>query len=268
MSAQNKKTIKSILKLKQDGIPISMLTAYDYTFASIIDAAGIDIILVGDSVSNVFSGNETTIPVTLNEMIYHAKAVIKAVQNALVIVDMPFGSYQISIDKALENAIELFKTTGVQAIKLEGGKEIAPTIKKIVDTGIPVMGHLGLTPQSIHQLGSYEVQAKSAEGQQLLLENAICLEEAGCFSIVLEKVPAIISQKISEKLSIPIIGIGAGNGCDGQVLVMHDMLGLNPNFNPKFVRKYADLHAIILTAVRNYIIDITTKEFPNLKESF
>ena len=268
MSTQNKKTIKSILKLKQDGIPISMLTAYDYTFASIIDAAGIDIILVGDSVSNVFSGNETTIPVTLNEMIYHAKAVKKAVQNALVVVDMPFGSYQISIEKALENAIELFKTTGVQAIKLEGGKEIAPAIKKIVDAGIPVMGHLGLTPQSIHQLGSYEVQAKSAEGQQLLLENAICLEEAGCFSIVLEKVPAIISQKISEKLSIPIIGIGAGNGCDGQVLVMHDLLGLNPDFNPKFVRKYVNLNSIVSEAVKKYNEDVKSKDFPNDKESY
>ena len=268
MSTQNKKTIKSILKLKQDGIPISMLTAYDYTFASIIDAAGIDIILVGDSVSNVFSGNETTIPVTLNEMIYHAKAVKKAVQNALVVVDMPFGSYQISIEKALEIAIELFKTTGVQAIKLEGGKEIAPAIKKIVDAGIPVMGHLGLTPQSIHQLGSYEVQAKSAEGQQLLLENAICLEEAGCFSIVLEKVPAIISQKISEKLSIPIIGIGAGNGCDGQVLVMHDLLGLNPDFNPKFVRKYVNLNSIVSEAVKKYNEDVKSKDFPNDKESY
>ena len=268
MSTQNRNTIKSILKLKQDGIPISMLTAYDYTFASIIDASEIDIILVGDSVSNVFSGNETTIPVTLNEMIYHAKAVMKAVQNALVVVDMPFGSYQISIEKALENAIELFKTTGVQAIKLEGGKEIAETIKKIVDAGIPVMGHLGLTPQSIHQLGSYEVQAKSAEGQQLLLENAICLEEAGCFSIVLEKVPAIISQKISEKLSIPIIGIGAGNGCDGQVLVMHDLLGLNPDFNPKFVRKYVNLNSIVSEAVKKYNEDVKSKDFPNDKESY
>ncbi len=268
MSTQNRNTIKSILKLKQDGIPISMLTAYDYTFASIIDASEIDIILVGDSVSNVFSGNETTIPVTLNEMIYHAKAVMKAVQNALVVVDMPFGSYQISIEKALENAIELFKTTGVQAIKLEGGKEIAETIKKIVDAGIPVMGHLGLTPQSIHQIGSYEIQAKSAEAQQQLLENAICLQDAGCFSLVLEKVPATISRKIAEKLSIPVLGIGAGNGCDGQVLVMHDLLGLNPDFNPKFVRKYVNLNSIVSEAVKKYNEDVKSKDFPNDKESY
>jgi 3-methyl-2-oxobutanoate hydroxymethyltransferase len=268
MSQQNKKTIRSILKLKKDGIPISMLTAYDYTFASIIDAAGVDIILVGDSVSNVFSGNETTIPVTLHEMIYHTKAVMKAVQTSLVVVDMPFGSYQISIEKALENAIELFKTTGVQALKLEGGKEIAPTIKKIIEAGIPVMGHLGLTPQSIHQLGSYDVQAKTEESQKLLLQDAKELESVGCFSIVLEKVPASISRKIAEEISIPVLGIGAGNGCDGQVLVMHDMLGLNPNFNPKFVRKYADLHLIVSDAVKKYTIDVRSKDFPKEKESY
>jgi len=268
MSTANKRTIKSILKMKQDRLPIAMLTAYDYTFASIFDAVGIDIVLVGDSVSNVFSGNETTIPVTLNEMIYHAKAVMKGVQNALVVVDMPFGSYQISTESALENAIQIFKETGVQALKLEGGKEIATTIKKIVDAGIPIMGHLGLTPQSIHQLGSYEVQAKSTEAQQVLIENAKYLQDAGCFSLVLEKVPASISKKISEQLSIPVIGIGAGNGCDGQVLVMHDMLGLNPNFNPKFVRKYANLHDIVSDAVKNYLHDVGSKDFPNEKESY
>lgn len=268
MSTQNKKTIKFILKMKQDGLPISMLTAYDYTFASIIDAAGIDIVLVGDSVSNVFSGNETTIPVTLTEMIYHAKAVMKGVQQALVVVDMPFGSYQISVESALENAIKIFKETGVQAIKIEGGKEIAATIKKIIDAGIPVMGHLGLTPQSIHQLGSYDVQAKTEVAQQLLLENARILEEAGCFSIVLEKVPALISKKIASEINIPVIGIGAGNGCDGQVLVMHDLLGLNPDFKPKFVRKYTDLHSIVSNAVRNYMLDVKSKDFPNEKESY
>lgn len=268
MSNKNKQTIKSILKKKVDAAPITMLTAYDFTFASIIDAAGIDIILVGDSVSNVFSGNDTTIPVTVEEMIYHGKAVIKAAKQAMVVIDMPFGSYQISEQDALENAIRIFKATGVQALKLEGGKEMATTISKIVAAGIPVMGHLGLTPQHIHQLGSYEVQAKSDEAQQLLLENAIALEEAGCFSIVLEKVPANIAKKITAQLRIPVIGIGAGNGCDGQVLVMHDLLGLNPDFNPKFVRKYADLFSVVTNAVTCYVADVASKDFPNNEESY
>jgi 3-methyl-2-oxobutanoate hydroxymethyltransferase len=268
MTIQNKKTVKHILKMKQDSEPITMVTAYDYSFASIIDAAGIDIILVGDSASNVFSGNDTTIPISLNEMIYHAKAVMKGTQKAMVVVDMPFGTYQISVENALENAIQIFKETGVQGLKLEGGKEIAGTIKKIVDAGIPVMGHLGLTPQSIHQLGSFEVQAKSIVAQDLLLENSKELESAGCFSIVLEKVPASIAKKISSELSIPIIGIGAGNGCDGQVLVMHDLLGLNPNFNPKFVRKYADLNAIVSAAIKNYVQDVKSRDFPNESESY
>lgn len=268
MNTRNKNTVKTILKKKHDAQLITMLTAYDYTFASIIDAAGIDIILVGDSVSNVFSGNETTIPVTVEEMIYHSKAVMKAVQQSMVVVDMPFGSYQISVNNAVENAIRIFKTTGVQALKLEGGQEIAATITKIVEAGIPVMGHLGLTPQSIHQLGSYEVQAVTVESQQMLFENAKALEKAGCFSIVLEKVPSIIAKKIAEQLQIPVIGIGAGNGCDGQVLVMHDLLGLNPNFNPKFVRKYADLYSIVTSAVKNYIADVKEKKFPNDQESY
>lgn len=268
MSNKNKQTIKSILKRKVEGQPITMLTAYDFTFASIIDAAGIDVILVGDSVSNVFSGNETTIPVTVDEMIYHGKAVMKAVKQSLVVIDMPFGSYQVSLQDALDNAIRIFKSTGVQGLKLEGGKEITATVSNIVAAGIPVMGHLGLTPQHIHQLGSYEVQAKSEEAQQLLMENAIALEEAGCFSIVLEKVPAVIANKIAARLRIPVIGIGAGNGCDGQVLVMHDLLGLNPDFNPKFVRQYADLFAIVTGAVKNYITDVVSKEFPNDKESY
>ncbi len=268
MSTKNKHTVKSILKKKQNAQPISMITAYDYTFASIIDAAGVDIILVGDSVSNVFSGNETTIPVTVDEMIYHSKAVMKAVKQAMVVVDMPFGSYQISTENALENAIRIFKTTNVQALKLEGGKEIAPTIFKIISAGIPVMGHLGLTPQSIHQLGSYEVQANSLESQELLIDNAKALEEAGCFCIVLEKVPATVAKKIAGQLQIPVIGIGAGNGCDGQVLVMHDLLGLNPAFKPKFVRKYADLFSVVTEAVKNYIADVSNKEFPNDLESY
>lgn len=266
--SNNKQTVKSILQKKVDGTPISMLTAYDFTFASIIDAAGIDIILVGDSVSNVFSGNDTTIPVTVEEMIYHSKAVMKAAKQSLVIIDMPFGSYQISEQEALANAIKIFKNTGVQALKLEGGKEVSTSIAKIVAAGIPVMGHLGLTPQHIHQLGSYEVQAKSEEAQQRLMENAIALEEAGCFSIVLEKVPASIAQKIASQLRIPVIGIGAGNGCDGQVLVMHDLLGLNPSFHPKFVRKYADLFSIVTNAVTNYVADVRSKDFPNNGESY
>lgn len=268
MSTQIKQTIKSILKKKVDAKPITMLTAYDFTFASIIDAAGIDIILVGDSVSNVFSGNDTTIPVTVEEMIYHGKAVMKAAKQSMVVIDMPFGSYQISEQDALENAIRIFKATGVQALKLEGGREIAGTILKIVAAGIPVMGHLGLTPQHIHQLGSYEVQAKSEEAQQLLMENAISLEEAGCFSIVLEKVPASIAKKIAGQLRIPVIGIGAGNGCDGQVLVMHDLLGLNPDFNPKFVRKYDDLFSVVTNAVKSYVADVASKDFPNTEESY
>lgn len=264
----HKKTVKTILKMKEDGLPITMVTAYDFSFASIIDAAGVDIILVGDSVSNVFSGNETTIPVTLDEMIYHTKAVLKGVEQAMVIVDMPFGTYQISTENALQNAIHLFKSTGVQALKLEGGIELHNTIKKLVKAGIPIMGHLGLTPQSIHQFGSFGVQAKFAEEQQKLLENAKSLEDAGCFSIVLEKVPATIAKTISEQLSIPVIGIGAGNGCDGQVLVMHDILGLNPHFKPKFVRKYADLFSIVSVAMKAFVTDVKSRNFPNENESY
>jgi 3-methyl-2-oxobutanoate hydroxymethyltransferase len=265
---QNKKTVKTILKMKTDGLSITSVTAYDYSFASIIDTAGVDIILVGDSVANVFSGNETTIPVTLEEMVYHTKAVLKGVRQAMVVVDMPFGTYQISEESAMQNAIHIFKVTGVQAIKMEGGKELHSTIKKIVSAGIPVMGHLGLTPQSIHQFGSFGLQAKSVEEQQLLLENAKSLEEAGCFSIVLEKVLASIAKTISEQLKIPVIGIGAGNGCDGQVLVMHDILGLNPNFKPKFVRQYVDLFSIVLDAIKAFKTDVQSKDFPNKLESY
>lgn len=265
---QNKKTVKTILKMKTEGLPITTVTAYDYSFASIIDGAGVDIILVGDSVSNVFSGNETTIPVTIEEMTYHTKAVMKAVQQAMVVVDMPFGTYQVSEENAIKNAIQLFKETGAQAIKMEGGKELQHTIKKIVGAGIPVMGHLGLTPQHIHQLGSFGVQAKSEDDQQLLLENAKILEEAGCFSIVLEKVPASIAKTITEQLKIPIIGIGAGNGCDGQVLVMHDILGMNPDFKPKFVRQYANLFTTVSEAIKSFKADVQSRDFPNEKESY
>lgn len=268
MSAQIKSTVNTILKMKQEGKPISMLTAYDYSFASIIDAAGIDIILVGDSASNVFSGNDTTLPISMDEMIYHTKAVVKGTQRAMVVVDMPFGSYQISAEIALKNAVEIFKNTGAQAIKMEGGIEILPSVKKIIEAGIPVMGHLGLTPQSIHQLGSYGVQAKSDLAQQTLIDNAVSLQAAGCFAIVVEKIPAALAEKVSTLLNIPVIGIGSGNKCDGQVLVMHDLLGLNPNFKPKFIRKYADLHGIALNAIKNYINDVQSKSFPNESESY
>jgi 3-methyl-2-oxobutanoate hydroxymethyltransferase len=265
---QTKKTIKIIQALKQEGKSISMLTAYDYTTASLIDAAGIDMILVGDSLSNVFMGNETTIPVTLEQMIYHAKAVMNGVKQALVVVDMPFGSYQISDSQAVENAIHIFKNSEAHAVKLEGGIEIASSVQKIVAAGIPVMGHLGLTPQSIHQLGSYEVQAKTTEAQINLMESAKALEAAGCFAIVLEKVPKTIATEIALNLKIPVIGIGAGNGCDGQVLVINDLLGLNPSFKPKFVRKYANLHEVISEAVSAYIKEVSSKDFPNDQESY
>jgi len=264
----NKKTIKTLFQMKQDGQPISMLTAYDYTFARILDAAAIDIILVGDSLSNVFQGNETTLPVTLEEMIYHGKAVMKAVKQAFVVIDLPFGTYQVNDSEALKNAIQLLKNTNAQAVKLEGGQEISNTITKIVQSGIPVMGHLGLTPQSIHQLGSYELQATSQEAKDQLKEDAIALERAGCFAIVLEKIPADLATEITSSLTIPVIGIGAGSDCDGQVLVINDLLGLDESFKPKFVRNYLKLNASILEAVQLYIKDVKTKKFPNANESY
>lgn len=263
-----KKTVKSLIKLKQDGKKISMLTSYDYTIAKIVDSTGIDVILVGDSLSNVFQGNETTIPVTLEEMIYHAKAVTKAVKQAFVVIDMPFGSYQVNEDLALSNAIKLIKETNAPAVKLEGGAEIAKTIMKIVSAGIPVMGHLGLTPQSIHQLGSFELQATSNEAQEKILKDAIALENAGCFALVIEKIPSTIAQIISATLTIPVIGIGAGNQCDGQVLVINDLLGLDPTFKPKFVRGYLNLNDLISKAVESYIEDVKSGQFPNEHEAY
>lgn len=264
----SKKTIKTLFLMKQNGQPISMLTAYDYTFASILDAAAIDIILVGDSLSNVFQGNETTLPVTLEEMIYHGKAVVKAVKQAFVVIDLPFGTYQVNDSEALKNAIQLLKTTNAQAVKLEGGQEITETISKMVSSGIPVMGHLGLTPQSIHQLGSFELQATSQSAKDKIKADAIALEGAGCFAIVLEKIPADLAAEIATSVSIPIIGIGAGNGCDGQVLVINDLLGLDESFKPKFVRNYLNLNTSILEAVQLYINDVKTKNFPNTNESY
>jgi 3-methyl-2-oxobutanoate hydroxymethyltransferase len=245
-----------------------MLTSYDYTIAKIVDSTGIDVILVGDSLSNVFQGNETTIPVTIEEMIYHAKAVTKAVKQAFVVIDMPFGSYQVNEDLALSNAIKLIKETNAPAVKLEGGVEIANTIFKIVSAGIPVMGHLGLTPQSIHQLGSFDLQATSNEAQEKILNDAIALEKAGCFALVLEKIPSSIAKTISATLTIPVIGIGAGNQCDGQVLVINDLLGLDPTFKPKFVRQYMNLNELIAKAVESYIEDVKNGQFPNEQETY
>lgn len=264
----SKKTVKQLLQMKKTGQSITMLTAYDYSIAKILDNTGIDIILVGDSVANVFQGNETTLSVTLEEMIYHAKAVLKGVKQAFVVVDMPFGSYQINQTLALENAIEILKKTNAQAVKLEGGLEVAKTITCLVEAGIPVMGHLGLTPQSIHQLGSYEVQAVTNEGQDKILADALALEAAGCFAIVLEKIPANIAAIITKGLTIPVIGIGAGNGCDGQVLVVNDLLGLDQQFNPKFVRKYLNLNELISSSIKAYINDVKNKDFPNKNESY
>jgi len=263
-----KRTVKSLIKLKQEGKKISMLTAYDFTIAKIIDSAGVDIVLVGDSLSNVFQGNDTTIPVTIEEMIYHAKAVVKGVKQAFVVIDMPFGSYQVNEDAALFNAIKIIKETNAPAVKLEGGIEIASTIFKIVSAGIPVMGHLGLTPQSIHQLGSFELQATSKEAQDKILSDAIALENAGCFALVLEKIPSSIAKTISSTLTIPVIGIGAGNQCDGQVLVINDLLGLEPSFKPKFVRQYLNLNELITKAVQSYIEDVSNSQFPNEHESY
>jgi 3-methyl-2-oxobutanoate hydroxymethyltransferase len=263
-----KHTIKTISKLKQEGKKISMLTCYDYSMASILDSSEIDLILVGDSLSNVFQGNDTTIPVTVDEMIYHAKAVVKGVKHALVVVDMPFGSYQINEEKALSNAIKIIKESNAPALKLEGGIEIEKTISRIVAAGIPVMGHLGLTPQSIHQLGSFELQATTKSSQEKILEDAIALEKAGCFAIVLEKIPSHISKEISNQLSIPIIGIGAGNHCDGQVLVINDLIGLDPTFKPKFVRQYLNAHKLISDAVKLYVNDVNSGKFPSDLESY
>lgn len=261
-------TTQTVVEMKRSGEKISMLTAYDFTMATIIDQAGVDVILVGDSASNVMAGYETTVPMTLDHMIYHTACVVRGVDRALVIADMPFMSYQVTAKEALISAGRLMKEAGAHAVKLEGGSTIAPTIKKIVDAGIPVMGHLGLTPQSIYKFGTYKVRAKEEEEAESLLKDAKALEKAGCFSIVLEKIPAGLAKKVSDSVSIPTIGIGAGPHCDGQVLVIHDMLGLNKEFNPRFLRRYADLHSEMTGAVQNYIKDVKNKEFPNEDESY
>ena len=261
-------TTKSVVEMKANGEKISMLTAYDYTFAKLLDSAGIDVLLVGDSASNVMAGHETTLPITLDQMIYHASSVIRGVTRALVVVDLPFGTYQSDPKKALRSATRIMKESGAHAIKLEGGKEEAESIRRIVNAGIPVMGHLGLTPQSIHQFGSFALRAKEEAEAQKLKEDAKLLEQLGCFAIVLEKIPAKLAEEVAKSVHIPIIGIGAGSAVDGQVLVMHDMLGMSNEFHPKFLRKYANLQEIINEAVTHYIEDVKNVDFPNEKEQY
>lgn len=265
---QDKVTTQTVVKMKQEKEKISMLTAYDYTMAGIVDSAGIDVILVGDSASNVMAGFETTVPMTLDHMIYHTSCVVRGVERALVIADLPFMSYQVTAKEALISAGRMMKEAGAHAVKLEGGKPIAKTVRKIVDAGIPVMGHLGLTPQSIYKFGTYKVRAKEEEEAEQLLKDARNLEKAGVFSIVLEKIPSPLAKKVTEELSIPTIGIGAGPHCDGQVLVTHDMLGLNKDFSPRFLRRYADLHTEMTNAVDRYIKDVKVGDFPNENERY
>ena len=263
-----KVTTNTLGEMKQNGEKISMLTAYDYTLAKIIDGAGIDVILVGDSASNVMAGHETTLPITLDQMIYHAASVVRAVDRALVVVDMPFGSYQGNSLEALSSAIKIMKESGGHSVKLEGGSEIIESVERILTAGIPVMGHLGLTPQSIYKFGTYTVRAKEEVEAEKLLADAKLLEEAGCFALVLEKVPASLAQKVAESINIPVIGIGAGNGVDGQVLVLHDMLGMTHEFNPRFLRRYLSLFDEITGAVQSYVTDVKSSDFPNEKEQY
>ncbi len=261
-------TTHTLQSMKSRGEKISMLTAYDFSMARILDDAGIDVLLVGDSASNVMAGHETTLPITLDQMIYHAQAVVRAAQRCLIVVDMPFGSYQGNSKEALNSAIRIMKESGAHAIKLEGGEEVIESVKRIISAGVPVMGHLGLTPQSIYKFGTYAVRAKQEAEAAQLLRNASLLEEAGCFSIVLEKIPAALGEEVAKQVKIPIIGIGAGGGVDGQVLVMHDMLGLTRDFSPRFLRRYASLYEEIKTATGAYIRDVKSGDFPNDQEQY
>ena len=261
-------TTKSLIEMKANGEKISMLTAYDFTMAKIVDSAGIDVILVGDSASNVMAGHETTLPITLDQMIYHASGVVRACKRALVVVDLPFGTYQSDPKEALRSSIRIMKESGGHAVKLEGGSEIAASIKKILNAGIPVMGHLGLTPQSIYKFGTYTVRAKEEEEADKLLEDAKLLERIGCFALVLEKIPADLAAKVAQSISIPVIGIGAGGGVDGQVLVIHDMLGMNNEFSPRFLRRYMNLYDDMTSAIEKYVQDIKSKDFPNSNEQY
>ncbi len=263
-----KVTTHTLQKMKANGEKISMITAYDFSFAGLFDKAGIDVILVGDSASNVMAGHETTLPITLDQMIYHAQSVVRGINRCFVVVDMPFGTYQSNSDVALASAIKIMKETGGHSIKLEGGEEVLDSIKKIVSAGIPVMGHLGLTPQSIYKFGTYTVRAKEDVEADKLRKDIKLLEDAGCFAVVLEKIPAALAKEVSESVSIPTIGIGAGNYCDGQVLVMHDMLGINTEFKPRFLRQYLNLAVQIDGAVKQYIVDVKSKNFPNEGESY
>ncbi|CAG0907355.1 unnamed protein product [Cyprideis torosa] len=261
-------TTKTLVEMKKKGEKIAMLTAYDYTMAKIIDHAGIDIILVGDSASNVMAGHETTLPITLDQMIYHASSVIRAIERCLVVVDLPFGTYQGNSRQALDSAIRIMKESGGHSVKLEGGEEIAESVTRILSAGIPVMGHLGLTPQSIYKFGTYTVRAKEEEEALKLKSDAKLLEELGCFAIVLEKVPSKLAREVAESISIPVIGIGAGDGVDGQVLVTHDMLGMTHEFSPRFLRRYLDLYMEMGDAFRRYISDVKSRDFPNDDEQY
>lgn len=261
-------TTNTLLKMKSSGTKISMITAYDFSFARLFDAAGVDVLLVGDSASNVMAGHETTLPITLEQMIYHAQCVVRGVDRSLVVVDLPFGSYQSNPDIAVASAIRVMKETGGHSIKLEGGGEVIESIKRIVAAGIPVMGHLGLTPQSIYKFGTYTVRAKQEMEAEKLRQDALLLQEAGCYAVVLEKIPAQLAKEVSEALTIPTIGIGAGSDCDGQVLVMHDMLGINNEFKPRFLRQYLNLEKQVTDAVQQYIRDVKSKDFPSQEESY
>ena len=263
-----KVTTHPLMEMKLRGEKISMLTAYDYSMATLIDQAGIDVILVGDSASNVMAGNVTTLPITLDQMIYHGKSVVRAVKRALVVVDMPFGSYQGNAKEAVASAIRIMKETHADCVKMEGGAEIKESVERILSAGIPIMGHLGLTPQSINKFGTYTVRAREEAEANKLIEDAHLLEEIGCFALVLEKIPAALAARVAQELTIPVIGIGAGGGVDGQVLVMHDMLGINKGFSPRFLRRYADLSTIITEAVQSYVKDVKTRDFPNEKEQY
>jgi len=261
-------TTKTLIEMKQNGEKISMLTAYDYTMAKIVDTAGVDVILVGDSASNVMAGHETTLPITLDQMIYHASSVVRACERALVVVDLPFGSYQSDPKEALRSAIRIMKESGGHAVKLEGGSEIKESIKRILNAGIPVMGHLGLTPQSIYKFGTYTVRAKEEEEADKLIEDAKMLERIGCFALVLEKIPATLAEKVAKNISIPVIGIGAGGAVDGQVLVIHDMLGMNNEFSPRFLRRYLDLYDQMTKSIGQYVADVKSMDFPNESEQY
>ena len=263
-----KVTTHTLQRMKSSGERISMITAYDYSFAKIFDAAGIDVILVGDSASNVMAGHETTLPITLDQMIYHASSVIRGTNHCLVIVDLPFGTYQSNSKEALASAVRIMKETGAHAVKVEGGEEILESVKRIIAAGVPVMGHLGLTPQSIYKFGTYTVRAREEAEAEKLKKDAILLEEAGCFGLVLEKIPADLARQVSESLQIPTIGIGAGKHCDGQVLVMHDMLGINTEFKPRFLRQYLNIHQQATSAVQEYIKDVKSRNFPNESEQY